>query len=132
MTAITRRSLIAAFSALTASGGMRINPKAISQIESASIPPPVWDAPRAGTNNADMIHAEFWSKSHGVRQYLRQKLRTYDLDYKMPAHVAGKRSWSDVYKAGIADAEYVKLRQLLDSLDDESTGQKILDALLGQ
>jgi hypothetical protein len=127
MTALTRRGLIAAFTALSASGGIRINPEAISQIPIGDIPPPAWDTPGPGVDISN-----YWNKSNEVRQALRQKLRGYESAFRTPTRIAGKRSWSEVYKAGIAEAEYEKLRRLLDSLDSASTGEKILEALLGK
>ena len=127
MTPISRRGLIAAFTALSASGGIRINPEAISQIPIGDIPPPAWDTPEP----SDAI-SNYWNKSNEVRQALRQKLRGYEPAFRTPPRIAGKRSWSEVYKAGIAEAEYEKLRRLLDSLDSASTGEKILEALLGK
>lgn len=48
---------------------------------------------------------------------------------RMPAHIASKRSWSDVYKASVWAAEQAELDRLRDALHHESVTSKLADLL---
>lgn len=134
MTKITRRSLLAAMSALTGSAGVGTSPRNVA----AAIAAGTALAENNWENNAATPGPAYYPKEDSSSWWnvsipLQRKLERRLFQVEKPSIRHGsKKSWSVVFRHSIEEKEFTELDNLLRALNNQSTGKKIFDLLVGE
>lgn len=131
---LSRRSLLSAFAAISGTGMSGVRPAQIAAAAvAASTGLEAVRSPSHAYPSTESAHDVWWDTSRGLRYKLLRKVDRYSTEgFRPPVHIEARRSWSPTYKDHVARAERDALRAILDALDNETTGAKVLRILTGE
>ena len=66
-----------------------------------------------------------WDIARKLANEMRRPLESQDFGLHIPAHIAGKKSWSDSFKVSVAYKEYMRRTALRDAIDDALHGDPL-------
>lgn len=126
---LSRRSILSALLGGAASAAARVSPRDAAKALGVPLNAPFGEvvhaaSPVAATNNMG------WQLEDLIRTRLRAQRGP---DRYLPPHIAGKKSWSPVFKASVHAQEEVMLAAFLQKVrDDAGFFEKVASALIGE